>query len=237
MRGALVSLVLVGCASAGVQPDGGVDPDTRDARDAPDVVPDAAIPDAPSYCGGLGDRFDIADTTTLAGWTERGGDWSVTAMAAHQNELEGVYSHYMTRDTSMQSDGCASVLARFNTASTGMTVQSVGVVLRWTPPDTFIVGLVQDNVGAGQFDTLYIYQYPNFEYLGMMSGAFGTTPRLRLCAAGATVNLGVDANADATYETTLPATTTILGAGLAGVMTHTFSAQPSVDDFCVGQSL
>lgn len=191
---------------------------------------------APAFCAsGQFDRFDVANTTTLPGWTERAGDWSITAMAAHQDQTAGVYSHYMTRDGATQTDGCASVVARY-APTTGNTIEAVGVVLRWTSPDNYVVGLVQDNTNVGEFNTMYIYEYPSSTMLGSLGDqTFGTSPRVRLCITGSTVTLSADKDGDGTFEKTTAATTSLAGPGLAGVMTHTFSTQPSVDDFCVGQ--
>lgn len=191
---------------------------------------------APAFCAtGMLDRFDAPDSTTIAGFTEQLGDWEIATNRVRHNATGGVYTHYMTRDASSQTDGCASVTA-VATPPNGSTIQAVGVVLRWTSPSNYVVGLVQDNTNSGAFNTLYIYQYPGGTSLGTLGGqTLGMTPRVQMCIQGNAVTLRADVDNDGTFEATATGTTTLAGAGLAGIMTHTFSSQAFADDFCVGQ--
>ena len=191
----------------------------------------------PAFCTtGMLDRFDGADGTTIAGWTERAGDWQITTNRVHHASTGGVYTHYMTKDGSSQTDGCASVAAFAMTPAGAGTVEAVGVVLRWTSPNNYVVGLVQDNNSDGTFDNMFIYEYPGGTHLGALGGlALGTTPRIKACIVGNAVTLSADAANDGVFEVSTTATTTLAGAGLAGVMIHTFSTQPRADDFCVGE--
>jgi hypothetical protein len=58
---------------------------------------------------------------------------------------------------------------------------------------------------------------------------------VQLCVTGNQVTLRADAANDGTFESMVTGTTSLAGAGLTGVMTHSFSSQALVDDFCVGQ--
>lgn len=190
----------------------------------------------PGFCAnGNLDRFAAPDSSTITGWTERVADWQIEGQRVRHASTAGVYTNHMTRDGSSQNDGCASLRA-IATPVVGNTIQAVGVVLRWTAADSYVVGLVQDNNNSGSFNTMYIYQYPGQSQLATLANqALGTTPRVQLCAQGNQVTLRVDAADDGTFEAMVSGTTVLAGAGLAGVMTHTFSSQALVDDFCVGQ--
>jgi len=66
----------------------------------------------PAYCAtGNLDQFNIANTTTIPGWTERLGNWEVINNAVRQDATGGVYTHYMVKDNSSQTDGFPSVTA------------------------------------------------------------------------------------------------------------------------------
>ena len=190
----------------------------------------------PSLCPtGNFDRFNAPDSSTITGWTERLGDWQIATNRVRHANTGGAYTHHMTRDNSSQTDGCASLTA-VATPVSGNTIQAAGVVLRWTAADSYVVGLVQDNINAGVFNTLYIYQYPGTTQLATLGNqALGATPRVQLCVTGNQVTLRADAANDGTFESMVTGTTSLAGAGVAGVMTHTFSSQALVDDFCVGQ--
>ncbi len=182
-----------------------------------------------TFAVGVCDGFATANSTTIPGWTERAGDWFIDGQRLRNSTTASFYANVATMDGSTQTNGCA----RLSAAQTppGST-QSVGAVLRWTPAG-YVVALVQDNTNAGVFNTLYIYEFPSAAALLSMSGqAFGTTPNLEACVNGATVTVRVDADQNGVYETTGTGTTTIAGAGLTGVMTHTFTHHPFVDNFC-----
>ena len=179
------------------------------------------------------DAFTSADTTTIAGWTERAGDWVISANRLRDatGTTGTVYSRHLTKDGSTQGDGCVRFQAIYNGAA---TVASAGAVLRWSPPATYVVALVQDNTNAGNWNTTYIYQYPGITDIGNSGsmGAFGLTPNVEACVTGSTVTLRVDANGDGTYEHTHLGTTTITAAGLSGLMS--LSASAAIDNFCWG---
>lgn len=203
----------------------GVDPCT--------VTMNAATTVTATFAASTCDAFTSADTTTIPGWTERAGDWSITN--GRLRDAAGMagtfYGRHITRDDSMQTDGCARFTAGY--VGTGSIV-SVGAILRWTSPASYVVALVQDNTNSGTFNTAYIYQYPGPSDIGEggTAGTFGTSPHVEVCVAGSTVTMRIDAAGDGTYETTKTGTTTLGGAGLTGAMT--LMPQGTVDDFCWG---
>jgi hypothetical protein len=248
MRGLLfVCVAIAGCAEGRTDsPDapggGGADaptstqnPDAPEQQmvDAPPVAgPDAmvdAVPDAtvPVGC----EPFAIGDSTVIPGWTERGGDWLVEGQRARHTANGGVYTNVMTRDGSLIGDGCVRANAIYGTGPAN--VQAIGIVLRWNAPNTYVVALVQDNSFVGQFDRIWIYEYPGGGQIGSLPGAYGLSPAIEMCAAGATVTLRVDSAGDGTYETTHSATTSVTAPGQYGVMMHTFGNPAFVDDVCL----
>lgn len=178
------------------------------------------------------DTFTLPDSTTIPGWTERTGDWSIAGNAIQHPETGGVYTNHVTKDDSTQTDGC--VLIHANLGAGPANIQAVGAVLRWTAGPSYVVALVQNNSGT-TFNQTYIYQYPGGTSLA--SGTitdYGLTPTVEACIAGTTVTLKIDSNNDGTPESTLNGTTTLTGPGLSGVMTHSFGAASRAEDFCWG---
>ena len=183
------------------------------------------------------DTFSYADGTTVPNWTEHDGDWFIEGGRLRNAIANGVYNHNITMDGSTQLNGCGRLTAIHNGAA---GVQVVGVVLRWQPPASFIIALVQDNSGAGNFNSAWIYQNPGTMSIGgvLTNQAFGLTPNIEACVSGTAVTLRIDAAQDGTYETSLTGTTTITTAGLTGVMAASQATSttnmPRIDNFCWG---
>jgi hypothetical protein len=186
------------------------------------------IANVASHC----DSFTHADGTTIPGWTERTGDWSIVGNAIQHPETGGVYTNHITNDGSMQTDGCVRLKA--NLGAGPANIQAVGAVLRWTAGPSYVVALIQNNSGTN-FNQTYIYQYPGGSSLanGVITD-YGLAATVEACVAGTTVTLTIDTNNDGTPESTLTGTTTLTGPGLSGVMTHSFGAPSTADDFCWG---
>ncbi|MBL8915871.1 MAG: hypothetical protein JNM17_34550 [Archangium sp.] len=179
--------------------------------------------------------FNVPNTTTVPGWTERAGDWVVDNGRVRDSTgaMGTIYSRVMTQDGSTFTNGCVRLTAFYSGAP---GIVSLGAVLRWSAPNNYVVALVQDNTNSGTFNSAYIYQYPAITDIGgsVTSGAFGTNPNIEACINGAAVTFRIDANRDGTYETTKTGTTTLTTAGLAGVMALTNGVGPSADDVCSG---
>ncbi len=178
------------------------------------------------------DPFTSANGTAVPGWTERLGDWGIDNNQLRDTTQGSAYNNVITRDGSSQTDGCARLTAIHSGVG---GVLSVGVVLRWSAPDSYVVALIQDNASNGTFNSWWIYQYPGTMYLAGGSGTnYGTSAIIEGCVTGTAVTLRVDANLDGTYEETLNATTTLSAAGLRGAMVLNPPAnQARIDNFCL----
>lgn len=179
------------------------------------------------------DSFDRADTTMPPGWTERAGDWVISAGRLRDNfgALGTVYSHHITRDAIIATDACV----RFDAVYSGPnTFAAAGAVMRWTSANNYLVALVQDNYSRGDFNAIYIQhqQYPNSIDIGggATYGSFGTNPRVEVCTSDTSISIRVDANHDGIYEAVKTATTNHTAQGLMGLMTATASA--AADNYC-----
>ena len=197
------------------------------------VTVTAATTVTATFVPGACDGFASADTTTVRGWTERVGDWAIFGGRLRDSTTGSVYTHVITMDDSSQRDGCGRLTA-FHNGTPGTAV--AGIVLRWTPPASYVVALVQDNSGAGDFNSMWIYQYPGSTSIGnaLPMLPLGRSPNIEACVVGTTVTLRADAARDGTYETMTTGTTTLTGTGLTGVMTLSNGSNPTVDDFCWG---
>lgn len=177
-----------------------------------------------------GDSFALANGTTIPGWTERQGDWTIESERIRHAVFGGVYRNVITKDAATFTDACVS----FTTYIGGTDVNAAGGVLRWSESG-YIVGLVQDNSSVGEYNAIWIYEYPAEVSLGAVMGLpLGTSPNVEVCVFGTQVTVRVDPARDGFFEHSLTRTTTVSGAGLAGVMTHAQSTtvHPTVDDVC-----
>ncbi len=191
----------------------------------------AAVTITATFTLGGCDTFTTGNTTTIPNWTERAGDWLIEGQRLRNSVTANFYANVITMNGSTQGNGCGRLRAAQTPPS---SVQSVGVVLRWTAPMSYVVALVQENAG-GTFDTLYIYEFPAGTSLATVTGlALGPTPAIEACVTGSTVTLRADAAADGVYEHVITGTTSIAAPGLTGVMTHSFTNHPFVDNFCWG---
>ncbi|MFO0686241.1 MAG: InlB B-repeat-containing protein [Sandaracinus sp.] len=178
------------------------------------------------------DDFNRANGTVVSGWTERVGDWAIDAGHLRDTTTGSAYSHVATMDGSTQTNGCVRWTALHDGSH---SVVASGGVLRWSAPDSYIVALVQDNGASGQFDSVWVYQYPAVMSIGsILSGSYGTSPNVEVCVNGTAVTVRVDAGRDGTYETSGSGTTTLTTAGLSGLMSYSTPPSPAADDFCWG---
>ena len=177
------------------------------------------------------DVFTIDDTTTVAGWTEHGADRAVAAHGIQHTSLAGT----ITRDASSQTDGCARAQLAFGAGAPGD--QTAGLVLRWTGDTAYTVGEVGAATGSSQFDQVRLFDFPSGTLITSMSGlALGTAPVVEVCATGDQLRVRVDIEADDTYDVTVAGTTTVAGAGVAGVRTASLDDPTRAEDFCWGAS-
>ncbi len=177
------------------------------------------------------DDFSAPNGTTVPGWTERTGDFFIDAGRLYTTASGGAYSNHITMDGTVQADGCATMTASYGT---GAGVRSLGIVLRWTATNSYIVAVIQDNSSSGTFDSMWIYEYnPGITHLAGTSGfALGTNPIVRASVTGTTVLLEVDVDRNGTYDETMTATTTVTAPGLTGAMGLGFAGPAYIDAFC-----
>jgi len=179
----------------------------------------SATGDGPGYC----DDFDGPDSTAVASWTERSGDWSV---GGNWLQSPGGNNQYITFDGSAQANGCVRVEADYGS---GAGLRYAAVTARYTSDSDRIYGKVQDNTNAGYFDHYYIYDGAGFVASG--AGDFGTNPVIELEYAGPAVNFRVDTDGDGYWDYEFPATVSTLDEGLCGVNSY---GQVYFNDFCYG---
>jgi hypothetical protein len=180
------------------------------------------------------DDFERPDSTTVSGWTERMGDFLIDSGRLYTTATTGVYENHITFDGSTQLDGCTRLRAIYGP---GTNLKSIGAVARWTAGNSYVVGLVQDNhsSGSGQFDAMWIYEYPGGTRLADLRDIpMGTDLDLEMEVVGSTVTLRVDSDRDGTWDHTLTATTSKTSAGLSGAMGLAFGSPAYIDDFCWG---
>ncbi|MGE3547387.1 MAG: hypothetical protein AB7L28_25900 [Kofleriaceae bacterium] len=145
----------------------------------------------------------------------------------------GVYSNHVTRDGTMIEDGAIEATAIYGA---GTNIRAIGLLGRWTATDSYVLAVVQDNASAGNFNSMWIYEYAssaNATSLAFnLAVALGTNPDLRLELAGDQVTLRVDVDRDGTFDQSLTGTTTRLGVGGIGVVGIGVGSHPLLDNVC-----
>jgi subtilisin family serine protease len=175
--------------------------------------------------GTLCESFDDLDGTTVDDWTEQSGDWSI---ASDRLAAEPVASlQYITRDGSYQADGCVNGRAVYGS---GSGVRYMGLVGRFSDDNTKIMAKLQDNSGAGYFDSYFIYD--NSSNIHFATGLnFGTEAMIELEYSGTAVVFRVDTNLDGVWDYTYSTTVSNTGYGLTGASAY---QQCYLDDWCFG---
>jgi len=140
------------------------------------------------------DTFDYPDGTQVYGWTEHSGDWTI---ADHQLVSPGnTETHCITSNyASITGDACVTVRVFYQTASAGQ----YGAAMVWYEDiDAHLCFRIQDNAGAGFFDSCGLYQ--NGEG-SLESGLnFGPSPIIQLEVIGSTAWGRVDVDADQVWD-------------------------------------
>jgi hypothetical protein len=175
------------------------------------------------------DVFTIDDTTTVAGWTERGADWAIAAHGLQHGSVGGT----ITKDASSMTDGCARAMLSFGAGAPAD--QAAGLVLRLTADDTYTVGEIAASSGSQEFDQVRLFDRPAGTLLASQTGlALGRTPVLEVCATGTQLRVRVDVEGDDVYDVTVAGTTAVVAAGVAGVRTASLDDPTRAEDFCWG---
>lgn len=180
------------------------------------------------------DDFERADSTDVAGWTERAGDWEIQQGRLRHTTITGTeFSHVITRDGSELADGCVT----FSPAHSGSAgnEQSAAAVLRWSAPDTYLMlGVKENTSGSGAFSAVVFREFPSGTGSGANILTLGPNPLLKVCASGSMVTMYIDHNRDGVIDNDLSFATTVSTPGLTGVMTWSNSATnvATIDDVC-----
>jgi len=170
------------------------------------------------------DYFDIANTTTIPGWTEQSNDWSVES-----NKLKSPAVtdwNFATLNGSTATNGYVSGRAIYN--GSGQT-KFMGIVARYTSDVTNILFKVQDNSSAGYFNA-YFLSCDNNNVLSVTSGLnLGTDLNFRMEFIGSTVYLLIDIERDGVWDIDTSVIVTNTGSGLCGAGSYNSCY---LDDFC-----
>jgi len=171
------------------------------------------------------DDFNVANTSTLAGWTEQNGDWQI-----FNNMLKTPGGNadweYVTVDGSSRADGCITGRAIYEGPS---RAKFVGLVGRYNNSDNRILFKIQDNSSGGNWNSYWVYTPAGiFSFTG---GDFGTDAIIQLEYAGTNITVRIDVDRDGTWDYTESGTTGYTASGLCGVGGYD---NAFMDDYCCG---
>lgn len=170
------------------------------------------------------DDFNIANTSTIPGWTEQSNDWSIES-----NMLKSPAAtswNFATKDGSTTTDGYVSGRAIHN--GVGQT-QFMGIAARYTSDVANIMFKVQDNSSAGYFNS-YFLSCDNNNVLTVSTGLnLGTDLNFKMEFSGSAVYLYIDIERDGIWDIDTTVAVTNTGSGLCGAASY---ASCYLDDFC-----
>jgi hypothetical protein len=171
------------------------------------------------------DNFDRANSSTVNGWTEHVGDWTINSNML-QSENNSIWQ-YITRDGSSKTDGCLTARAIY---SSGSGVKSAGLLARFSSTLSCVMAKIQDNTICGYFDSYFIYC--NGGLITYETGLnFGTDAIIQMSFSGGNVVFRIDTNRDGIYDHSYNVTVTNLAAGLCGIFAYN---QCYFDNWCYG---
>jgi len=169
------------------------------------------------------DPFLYPPGTMIPGYTEQRGDWTVVANQVKAQA--GISNQELTTDVISDRDGCAEVLAIFDTAAPDL--QRTGPILRHSGTGataTYFMIKVQDNTSPyNAFDSYFVYWYNGASFLSTGLSAAGLPPstaiRTRLQVieetGGVRLQMFLDTNVDGKWDIVRSAVTT-QGIGSSG---------------------
>lgn len=169
------------------------------------------------------DNFNRDNSTTITGWTEQLGNWTINSNRL-QSEAAGSWQS-ITVDGSTQANGC--ITARV-TYPAGTAIKAAGLLARYVSQSVNIMAKIQDNTASGHFDSYYIYS--NGSIIANGSGLnFGTDAIIQFLYTGTSVTFKIDTNRDGTFDFTYTVTVTNTDLGLCGAYAY---QQCYFDDWC-----
>jgi len=171
------------------------------------------------------DEFSYPDGTTVDGWTEQAGDWTIAGSRLASPDLSG--PNFITNDGSyINGDGCVTVDLDYGS---GTNARNGAAMLWFQSTSSWLYFKVQDNSYCGYFDSIGLYQ--NGTGLFMMDLDFGVEPIIQLEVVGTDAFGRVDVDRDGVFD--YEYTQTVAPSdGLSGIQ-H-WNAQVLFDNHCYG---
>ena len=174
--------------------------------------------------GDFCDDFNVANTTTIADWTEQSGDWQI--VDSRLQTPGNLDWEYITVDGSTQADGYLTARAIYGSPD---VVKFVGLVGRYASSSTYLMAKIQDNSSSGYWDYLFINN--NGSNIGSWSGNYGTDAIIEMEYIGSDITVRIDVDRDGTPDYIYEATVTNTSPGLFGLGAY---QNAFIDDFCSG---
>jgi hypothetical protein len=189
------------------------------------------------------DSFSYQDGTVVPGWTEKRGDWIISAGRLYVLPIAtSPYHGYITKDGYNLKDSVTEATILYD----GMTatIQSAGLLARENGGATstsLVMCKAQDNstssLPAG-FDLGYIYEYATSgSAVSQAISPIVSVCRLRFIVVDSTATMLVDRDMDGIWDQSLQRTlSSQLGAGETGCMgglLQTLPRSSAIDDFAL----
>jgi hypothetical protein len=176
---------------------------------------------------------DFEGTTgdPLAGWTQQSGTFLVESGEVYTTATTPGAPGVITRDGVPASH--VRVTADL-TYGAGIADKQVGVVARWSGPNTYVFVALQDVGATGEFNRINLVEYPSGVPNGLGFQALGTDPAVMVDLEFGTITVRVDSDHDGIYEQVASHGLVTLTAGLVGVAGISGGAPARVADFCTG---
>ena len=180
------------------------------------------------------DQFNRANSTTVSGWTERVGDWSIFNNMLSPEALSTW--QYITYNGPTYADGCVTGRAVYGS---GDSLRFIGLTARWVNSNNLIMAKIQDQSAGAGFSSAFLYQEVGGSQTLLASNIsmpITADANIKLEFNGSTVYFWVDGDRDGTYEFEIHSNSvTQTAAGLAGA--NGYGSQTSyLDDWCLVDS-
>jgi hypothetical protein len=173
------------------------------------------------------DNFNRGNSSTVDGWTEQAGDWSIES-----NRLKAQTAsswQYITYNNSSCTNGILQARAIYGSAS---SVQFIGLTARYSSTSVYVMGKIQDNSSSGNWNRVFIYC--NESMLTYADITATTDAEIQLEFSGSTVTFRIDRDRNGTWDYAPSTTVSNTGSGLVGANGYYGSF---LDDWWYGTAL
>ncbi|MFH1438620.1 MAG: hypothetical protein ABIJ56_23125 [Pseudomonadota bacterium] len=175
------------------------------------------------------DNFNIPNTTTIPGWTERSGNWTIESnMLRSQVTPSHQYITYNAEPA--RSDVCMTARAIYGT---GASVRYIGFTGRFQNTSSLVQAKLQDNTTGGNFNSMWLYDNLDGGSAYSTSVAATTDANIQFELSGGTGTFRVDGNRDGTWDTTVTLGSIPTTPGLIGATGYNGAY---LDDWCYADS-